>query len=136
MKYGGFYELAGPAGGAMERIRFIRHKAAEILYIDFSDCKVTELFPLIARAKTVIASRPRQSLLTLTNVTGTQQNDAVNQQMKLYTAHNKPYVKAAAVVGIEGLKKILLDTIVLISKRQIHPFETVEQAKDWLAEQK
>ena len=120
----------------MERIRFIQHKGAEILYIDFSECQVTEIFPLIAQAKAVIASRPRQSLLTLTDVTNTQHNDAVNQQMKSYTAHNKPYVKAAAVVGVEGLKKIVLDTIVLISKRQIQLFDTVEQAKDWLAEQK
>jgi len=120
----------------MERIRFIQHKGTEILYLDFSGCQAAEVFPLIAQAKTVIASRPPLSLLTLTDVTDTQQNDAVNQQMKIYTAHNKPYVKAAAVVGVEGFKKILLDTIVRISKRQIHPFDTIEQAKDWLAEQK
>jgi hypothetical protein len=120
----------------MERIRFMQHKGAEILYLDFSGCQITEIFPLIARAKTVIASRPRQSLLTLTNVTDTQQNEAVNQQFKLFTVHNKPYVKAAAVVGAEGLKKIVLDSIVLASRRQINSIETVEQAKDWLAEQK
>lgn len=120
----------------MERIKFIQHKGAEILYLDFSGCHVAEIFPLIAHAKTVIASRPPQSLLTLTNVTGTQQNEAVNQQFKIFTAHNKAYVKAAAAVGIDGLKKTVLDTIERIEKRQIHPFETVEQAKDWLAEQK
>ena len=120
----------------MERIRFIQHKGAEILYIDFSGCQAAEIFPLVSQAKAIIALRPPQSLLTLTNVTNTQQNEAANQQMKSYTAHNKPYVKAAAVVGVEGLKKIVLDTIVLMSKRQIHPFETIEQAKDWLAEQK
>lgn len=119
----------------MERIKFIQHKGAEILYLDFSGCQVTEIFPLVARAKSIIASRPPQSLLTLTNVANAQQNDAVNQQMKIFTAHNKAYVKAAAVVGIEGLKKIVLDTIVQISKRDIHPFETIEQAKNWLAEQ-
>jgi hypothetical protein len=123
-------------GGVMERIRFMQHKGAEILYLDFSGCQITEIFPLIANAKAVIASRPRQSLLTLTNVTDTQQNESVNQQFKLFTVHNKPYVKAAAVVGAEGLKKIVLDSIVLASKRQINSIDTVEQAKDWLAEQK
>jgi len=119
----------------MERIKFIRHKGAEILYLDFSGCQAAELFPLIAHAKAVIASQPRHSLLTLTNVTDTQQNDAVNQQFKIFTAHNKAYVKAAAALGVDGLKKIVLDTIERIAKRQIHPFETVEQAMDWLAEQ-
>lgn len=120
----------------MDRIRFIQHKGAEILYIDASGCQVSEVFPLVAQAKTIIASRPSHSLLTLTNVTNTQHNDTVNQQLKGFIAHNKPYVKTAAVVGVEGLQKIVLDTLVLISKRQIHPFETLEQAKDWLAEQK
>jgi hypothetical protein len=29
--------------------------------------------------------------------------------MKQFSVHNKPYVKAAAVVGITGLKRIILE---------------------------
>ena len=58
----------------MERIKFIQHKGAEILYLDFSACEIAAIFPLIAQAKTIIASRPPKSLLTLTNVTDTRQN--------------------------------------------------------------
>ena len=117
----------------MERISFIRHKGQELLFLNFSGCRADEAAPLIERAKTVIAARPEHSLLTLTDVTDMRFDDAVNQRMKEFTAHNKPYVRAAAVVGVTGIKKILFEAVILFSKRKLHAFETVEQAKDWLA---
>jgi len=116
----------------MERITFIHHKGQEILFLDFSGCRAEEVAPLIDRAKTLIAARPEQSLLTLTDVTDMRFDDAVSQRMKEFTAHNKPYVRAAAVVGVTGIKKILFEAVVLFSKRKLHTFDTIEQAKDWL----
>jgi hypothetical protein len=117
----------------MERINFIHHKGQEILFLNFSRCRTEEVAPLIDRAKKVIATRPEQSLLTLTDVTDMRFDDAVSQRMKEFTAHNKPYVRAAAVVGVTGIKKILFEAVVLFTKRKLHTFETVDQAKDWLA---
>jgi len=120
----------------MERIRFISHKGTEILLLDCSGCKAVELFPIIARARTLIASRPKGSLRTLTDVTGAEVNDALAQQVKAFSLHNKPYVKAAAVVGIEGVKQIILNSVELASRREFQVFDAVDAAKDWLAEQK
>lgn len=120
----------------MERVKFIHHKGAEILLLDFSHSQVLEIFPLLAGARNRIASRPHNSVLTLTNVTGTQVNDSITQQIKTFTLHNKPYVKAAAVVGAEGIKKVILGNVEFASRREFQVFETIEQAKDWLAEQK
>ncbi len=119
----------------MERIRFIQHKGKEILFLDFSACKAGEVLLVIDKAAPVIAGRPEKSLLTLSNVTNARFDDTVSQRMKEFTAHNKPFVKAAAVVGITGLKKIVFEAVMLFSKRKLHAFETVEQAKDWLAAQ-
>jgi hypothetical protein len=116
----------------MERITFLHHKGHEMLFLNFSGCRTDEAAPLIDRAKTVIAARPEHSLLTLTDVTDMRFDDAVSQRMKEFTAHNKPYVRAAAVVGVTGIKKILFEAVVLFSKRKLHTFETVDQAKDWL----
>jgi len=120
----------------MDRIRFISHKGVDILLLDFSGCQVMEIFPLFTRAKAVIASRPRGSLLTLADVTGTQVNDTISHQVKSFTIHNKPYVKASAVVGAEGIKKVMLGKVEIASKREFPEFETLDQAKDWLVEQK
>ena len=120
----------------MERIRFITHKGAEILLLDCSDCKATDIFPLIARAKMLIASRPKGSLLALTDATGAEVNDALAQQVKAFSLDNKPYVKASAIVGVEGVKQIVLDSVELASRREFRTFPSLEEAKDWLAAQK
>ncbi len=119
----------------MERVRFIRHNGKEILFLDFSACKAGDVLLIIDQAMPVIAGRSEQSLLTLSDVTDARFDDTVSQRMKEFTAHNRPFVKAAAVIGITGLKKILFEAVMLFSKRKIHAFETVEQAKDWLAAQ-
>ncbi len=119
----------------MERVQFIRHNGAEILFLDFSECKAGDVLLVIDKATPVITARPEKSLFTLSDVTNARFDDTVTHRMKEFTAHNKPFVKAAAVVGITGLKKILFEAVMMFSKRKIHAFETIEQAKDWLAAQ-
>ena len=53
--------------------------------------------------------------------------------LKQFTAHNKPYVKAGAVVGVTGLKRIIFSAVVTFSRRNLEAFDDVEQAKHWLA---
>ena len=120
----------------MDRVRFINHKGIEILLLDFSGCQAMEIFPIFNSAKSMISSRPHSSLLTLADVTGTQVNDTISQQVRSFTIHNKPYVKASAVVGVEGIKKVILGKVEIASKREFREFDTLEQAKDWLVEQK
>lgn len=115
-----------------ERVRFINHEGRDILFLDFSRCKADEVVKTIHHAKKIISSRPENSLLTLTDVTDARFNDEVGQNMKEFTAHNKPYVKASAVVGITGLKKIIFSAVVRFSQRNITAFDDIEEAKSWL----
>jgi hypothetical protein len=52
--------------------------------------------------------------------------------MKDFTTHNKPYVKAAAIIGISGIKKIIFEAVMMFSRRKIHIFNDMTEAKDWL----
>ncbi len=117
----------------MDRCTFITHNGKELLFVDFSNCKPGDVFLIIDEAKKNIRSRPENSILTLTDVTNLRFDDRVSEQMKEFTAHNRPYVKAAAVVGVEGVKKIILNAVMLFSKRKFHTFDTIESAKNWLA---
>jgi hypothetical protein len=47
----------------------------------------------------------------------------------------KPYFKASAVVGVKGGKKFLLDVFNRFSGLGVRPFDDIEEAKNWLAEQ-
>jgi hypothetical protein len=47
--------------------------------------------------------------------------------------HNKPYVLAAAVVGITSpLMKLAYNFVMAVSKRNVPIFDTREQAMEWL----
>jgi hypothetical protein len=116
----------------MEKVQFIQHNGKEILLLDFSRCTVTDALAIIDEAAVTIRTRPQQSLLTLADVTDMRFDDKLNQRMKEFTALNKPYVKAAAVVGVTGLKKILFQAVMTFSKRKIHAFDDRETAKAWL----
>jgi hypothetical protein len=89
---------------------------------------------IIEDAKRVISTRQENSLFTLTDVTNARFYEEVGDGMKQFSAHNKPYVKAAAVVGITGLKKIIFGAIMTFSKRNLESFDDVEQAKRWLVD--
>ena len=118
---------------ATERIKFILHSGKEILLLDFSGCSADEACGVIEQAMPVVKTRPEHSLRTLADVTNMRFDDRLSQRMKEFTAHNKPYVKAAAVVGVTGLKKILFEAVMIFSKRKFHAFDDQDQAKNWLA---
>jgi len=116
------------------RVKFIKHLDKEILHLDFSNSTPGEVLQTIETAKKVISGKPKNSLLTLTDVTNARFNEAVGDGMKQFTAHNKPYVKAAAVVGVTGLKRIIFTAVIAFSKRNLETFDSVDEAKQWLAD--
>ena len=119
----------------MERVNFITHQNKQILHIDFSNSKPDEVLRVIEQAKAVIKKQPPNSVLTLTDSTGTRFDDEVTKSMKEYAAHNKPYVRAGAAIGITGLRKIIFEAILLFSSRKLATFDSIDAAKDWLVSQ-
>ena len=119
----------------MSRVQFVTHKGKKILYFDLSSCKTSEIATVVAEAKRAVASQPLASVLALTNVTETELSKDSSAIIKDFTAHNKPYIKASAVIGVEGLRKVIYNAAMAFSGRQISAFDTLDQAKDWLAAQ-
>lgn len=118
----------------MNRVRFVDHNGTQILFLDFSSCEIDDALKAIREAKTVIETQAENSLRVLTDVTGARFNTELTDAMKEFAAHNKPYVKSSAVVGVTGLKKIVYDAILLFSRRHISTFNDLESAKAWLAQ--
>jgi len=115
-----------------ERVKFINHGGQDILFLDFTECSTDEVLATIEESKKVIRTRPHGTVLTLTDVTNARFNEEITERMKEFTTHNKPYVKAAAIIGIVGIKKIIFEAVMMFSKRKIHIFEKIHEAKDWL----
>lgn len=118
------------------RVRFIEHRGVRMLLIDFSSLQQTEeILREVEIAREVVAGQRPASLRTLTHVKGARYTPPVMEALKQLTVHNKPYVTAAAVVGMEGLHRVLFRAVVLFSRRNIEAFDTLDEARDWLASQ-
>lgn len=117
----------------MERIKFIDHRSKNILLLDFSYCKSEEVLALIDTARQVLTMQPFDSVLTLTDVTETKFNETVVNAMKNFAKSNKPYVRASAVVGVTGLKRIVFDAVVKFTGRNMSLHDNRESALSWLA---
>ena len=52
--------------------------------------------------------------------------------MKDFAAKNSPYIKGSAVVGVEGIQMVLLQTVIFATRREIKVFSSLDAAKDWL----
>ena len=118
------------------RTRMIEHRGRQIMLLDYSDIMTPEeAFAEIAKTKALIAQQPPASVRTLTYVRGSRYTAAVIDGMKDLVAHNRPFVKAAAVVGMNTLHRIMYRAVVAFTRRNIEVFDDLEQAKDWLAEQ-
>ena len=115
------------------RVTFIRHKGVEILHIDWTKASPAEMLEAIRDAKQVIASRSHSSVRTLTTVHEARMDRTVTDSLKDYVAHNKPYVLAGAVVGLNDLKMIAFNFVNRVTGRSLRAMDSVEAAKDWLA---
>ncbi|MBC7196902.1 MAG: hypothetical protein H5U39_06585 [Deferribacterales bacterium] len=120
----------------MERINFWKHKDKMIIFFDFSGCKEDEFMKTLEDARSIVRRLKKDVLLTLVDVTNTESNDRTNRAIKEFAAENKPYVKAGAVVGVFGLKKLVYQIVMKFTGRNnLKLFNTVQEAKDWLATQ-
>lgn len=118
------------------RVKFIRHRDVEILHIDWSSAKPDEILSAISDAKRLIATRPHGSVRTLTTVDGALMDRSVTEALKDYVAHNKPYVLAGAVVGLNDLKMITFNFVNRVTGRTLRAMDGVDEAKEWLARQR
>jgi hypothetical protein len=116
-----------------EKVRFIEHKGKQIILIDMANCVENDVLAIIEAAKKIIRAQPEKSVLTITDVTHTRYNAAVVMAMQQYTRENKRFVKAAAVIGVNAIKKIIFNKILEFSERDMKAFEDANKAKDWLA---
>jgi len=107
------------------------------IYIDLSGTKSNNEFN--ERIKVImpeIAKYPEKSLYTITNVENIRFDTKSKEIVAQYMIFNKPYVKFGAVIGIDGIKKIMINAIFALSGRSNMYFAfTKEQAIEWLLKQ-
>ena len=118
---------------ADDRIRFITHNNCDILFFDLSGpLERDEALDLISRGQETVADTGRDDLLTLTDVSDTEYDMEIGKALLQLVRHNKAFVRAAAIVGVSGMQRNLLELIQTMSRRRFATFGNTDDAKDWL----
>ncbi len=117
----------------MPRVETVVHKGKSIVVVDLSSCPPEETLKVLPIAKTVIARMAPKSVRVLTDVTGAIYTKEVAAAIKDFSDKNTPYVRASAVVGAEGIRLVLLQTVTMLTRREIKTYRTRPEALDWLA---
>ena len=117
----------------MAGAQWINHKGVKIFLIDFSKSSITEINATIAQAKPLIAKEPPLSILCLVDTTGSKFDIQISKALQEFSQHNKPYMKMTALVGVEGLQKVIYFAVLTFTKRtNIVLKNSRPEALDWL----
>jgi hypothetical protein len=121
-----------------ERLEEFTLDGKNFIYHDFSGFQTLEEYAqLIEAAKSQIVKYPKNSLLTITNMKDIRFDSSAKEIVTEWLTFNKPYVKYGAIIGADGVKKIMLNSILIICGRNnMNLVFTKGQAIDWLLKQK
>lgn len=122
-----------------DRLEIIEHRGQTILFADYTGLDQADFVKQIRRNKGDIVGYGLQSgeksVLLLSDLSGTLLLDDVQNAFKELVPAIDPYIKAAAIVGMTGFKRFALDILNRVVSVSRRPFDTLGEAKDWLATQ-
>ena len=118
----------------MPPVQFIVHNGKQILLMDFTNIKSTaEIIQKVEEIKQTIALHQPHSLFALLDVTGTHIDRERIRIIQGMAAHNRPYVRFIALVGLGLFRSAAFRLMLRLTGRKNHGvFGTREKALEWL----
>jgi hypothetical protein len=118
--------------------KWLLHKGKRILYMDIGTDNPEELKKITSQIELDIEKEPPKSTICICNVKDItiRLRPEIIQILKDFTKHNEPYMKMTAVIGVEGLRLIFFNSILVFTRRKnLILKNTEEEALEWLMEQ-
>jgi hypothetical protein len=116
----------------IDRLRFFTHEGKEVLLIDLSHCEAVEVEKILRAVPDLVTTRPRGSVLILSDFTGASFDQEAIRTMKEAAVFDKPYVKKSAWVGAHNFSTVFFDDVKKFSQREFTTFQTRQEALAWL----
>ena len=119
-----------------DRLKKITHRGCSILFTDYSNFITFDEWKVLLDAERQLMPKEQLgSVLALAVFTGSRFSANVFTAIKELAIHNKPYIKASALVGLSSLQQgVFLKGIERTSDRSFGLFDSIDEAKDWLAD--
>jgi hypothetical protein len=116
-----------------DHIQFINYQSKQILLLDLSNCSPAQVGKIFQAVPEFVTARGRDSVLILSDFTGTSFDPEAIRAMKEAAVFDKPYVKKSAWMGTGNLPHALAKDVSSFSRRKFPVFETRKEALAWLA---
>lgn len=113
---------------------WVEHSGHRVIYCDFRNFArdVDSLRVEVDATDDEITRQPPMSVLALIDVRGTTTSLEAVDVFKKSAARSKGFIIRQAVVGVAGIQKILAQAVARFSSEELHLFDTVDGALDWL----
>ena len=118
----------------MERIEEFTRKGKNFIYFDLSGLQRSEDYTqLIEEAKLAIAKYSEFPVYTIININHIRFDTNVKEILVKWLEYNKPYVDYGVIVGTNGIRKIMFNSIMSAAGRMNFVcLPKKEAAIDWL----
>ena len=116
-----------------KRFKWIEYKGVEILLNDYSNLTGENFIETLNILTEHFLEQKKENILLLLDIRNSYSNKEIIEALNKASKRIKPFVKKSAVIGVTGVKKILLNVINKVSSLGANPFSTEEDAKEWLA---
>ncbi len=114
-------------------LKYITHQSKEILIVSFRDCSNTEeMIALATKLKAEVQNSPG-NLRILSDYEGVMLNAEYMSKVKEMGKEVQGKVTKSAVIGVGGVKKILLNAYNRYTRRNMVAFDSYDQAMSYLA---
>jgi len=112
----------------------INHKGKRIVFMDLANSDYGQCIAALKEAEPLIRKEQPGSVLTILDVTKSPFNREVTGYLREFAEKNKPYVKMTAITGVDGMKKVVIDSVIMFTRRaNIVTKDSNEAAKEYLA---
>jgi hypothetical protein len=115
------------------RIQFISYKGKQILMVNLANLSAAEVEKTVRAVPEIVAARPRDSVLILSDFTGASFDQEAVRAMKESAVFDKPYVKKSAWIGVESFPEVFRQNLKSFSQREFPTFKSRQEALEWLA---
>jgi hypothetical protein len=121
----------------MKHVEEFTEDGKNIVYIDFSNAVSENDFnAVIEEVRQVITKYAEKSVCTITNMENVRFDSSIKEVFVKYAESNGSYVKYGVAIGMDGIKKKMIEGILKLSGRSTFHFcFTKEEAVKWLRQQ-
>ncbi|MBL6448694.1 hypothetical protein JMN32_20445 [Fulvivirga sp. 29W222] len=116
----------------MPSCNLIKYKELDIVYTDISNASPEEAIAVFDENQIIISKMPHKSVYALVHAKDARFNSGLIQKIKETVKKNNPYSKATAVSGLNSLSRLMVNSIIAFTGRQMKLVESPEEGKEWL----